>query len=80
LCGAHINRELAAADEAHPGQLWPIQARDASLALNIAAHRAPAAGQEHIPPEIAQFYLTLLAIERLADLARARRARAGVSR
>jgi transposase len=59
LCGAHINRELAAADEAHPGQRWPVQARDALLALNTAAHRARAAGQEHIPPEIAQFYLTL---------------------
>jgi transposase len=61
LCGAHINRELAAADEAHPSQMWPIQARDALLALNTAAHRARAADQEHIPPEIAQFYLTLFA-------------------
>jgi transposase len=59
LCCAHLNRELTAADEAHPGQVWPIQARDALLALNTAAHRARAAGQEHIPPEIAQFYLTL---------------------
>jgi len=61
LCGAHINRELTAAEETHPAQIWPTQARQALLALNTAAHRARAAGQEHIPPEIAQFYLTLFA-------------------
>ena len=61
LCCAHINRELTAADEAHPGQIWPTQARNALLALNTAAHRARTADQEHIPPEIAQFYLTLFA-------------------
>src|SRR5207248_2882824 len=61
LCCAHINRELTAADESHPGQIWPTQARDALLALNTAAHRARAAGQQHIPPEIAGFYLTLFA-------------------
>jgi len=61
LCGAHINRELTAAEEAHPGQMWPTQARDALLALNSAAHRARAADQQHIPPEIAQFYLTFFA-------------------
>jgi hypothetical protein len=59
LCCAHLNRELTAADEAHPGQKWPAQARDALLALNTAAHRARTAGQEQIPPEIAKFYLTL---------------------
>jgi transposase len=59
LCCAHINRELTAANEAHPGQKWPVQARDALLALNTAAHRARAAGLVHIPPEIADFYLTL---------------------
>lgn len=59
LCCAHLNRELTAADEAHPGQKWPIQARDALLALNTAAHRARTAGLVHIPPEIAGFYLTL---------------------
>jgi transposase len=31
------------------------------LALNTAAHRARAAGQKHIPPEITKFYLTLFA-------------------
>jgi transposase len=61
LCGAHLIRELTAADEAHPGQKWPTQARDALLALNTAGHRARADGREYIPPEIAQFYLTLLA-------------------
>jgi transposase len=59
LCCAHLNRELTAADEAHPGQKWPTQARDALLALNTAAHRARARGLTQIPPEIAQFYLTL---------------------
>jgi transposase len=59
LCCAHINRELTAADEAHPGQKWPVQARDALLALNTAAHRARTAGLVHIPPEITGFYLTL---------------------
>jgi len=52
---------VTAADEAHPGQIWPTQARNALLALNTAAHRARTADQEHIPPEIAQFYLTLFA-------------------
>jgi transposase len=61
LCGAHLIRELTAADEAHPGQKWPTQARDALLALNTAAHRARTDDREHIPPEIAQFYLTLFA-------------------
>jgi transposase len=61
LCGAHLIRELTAADEARPGQKWPTQARDALLALNTAAHRARTAGREEIPAEIAQFYLTLFA-------------------
>jgi transposase len=59
LCGAHLIRELTAADEANPGQKWPTQARDALLALNTAAHRARTAGLTQIPPEIAGFYLTL---------------------
>ena len=59
LCGAHLIRELVAADEAHPGQKWPTQARDALLKLNTCAHRARAAGLSQIPPEIAEFYLTL---------------------
>jgi transposase len=59
LCGAHLTRELVAADEAHPGQKWPAQARDALLALNTAAHRARAVGLSHIPPEIAEFYLAV---------------------
>jgi hypothetical protein len=59
LCCAHLIRELTAADEAHSGQKWPTQARDALLALNIAAHRARSSGLTQIPPEIAEFYLTL---------------------
>jgi transposase len=59
LCGAHLIRELTAAEQAHPGQKWPTQARDALLTLNTAAHRTRAAGLAQIPPEIAGFYLTL---------------------
>ena len=59
LCGAHLIRELVAADEAHPRQKWPTQARDALLKLNACAHRARAAGLSQIPSEIAEFYLTL---------------------
>jgi hypothetical protein len=59
LCGAHLIRERVAADEAHPGQKWPSQARDALLKLNTCAHSARAAGASQIPPEIAEFYLTL---------------------
>jgi transposase len=53
LCGAHITRELLAADEADPGQPWPGQAIDALCALNTAAHDAREQGKTRIPPEIA---------------------------
>ena len=53
LCGAHIARELLAAAETHPDQHWPPQAIDALFALNTAAHHAREAGQDHIPPDIA---------------------------
>lgn len=54
LCGAHIARELIAADEADPGQHWPGQAIDALFALNDAAHAAREHGRRRIPPEIAE--------------------------
>jgi transposase len=53
LCGAHIARELVAADETHPGQHWPTQALDALFALNTAAHEAREHGGSVIPPEVA---------------------------
>jgi transposase len=53
LCGAHIARELVAADETHPGQHWPTQALDALFALNTAAHDARDRGGSMIPPDIA---------------------------
>lgn len=52
LCGAHIARELVAADEVAPGQHWPQQALDALFALNTAAHHTREQGRTRIPPEI----------------------------
>lgn len=54
LCGAHIARELIAADETHPGQRWPEQALDAMFALNTAAHDAREQDLSGIPPDIAE--------------------------
>jgi hypothetical protein len=54
LCGAHIARELVAAAEAHPDQVWPDQALRSLHGLNTAAHRARDRQQPAIPPEIAQ--------------------------
>jgi transposase len=53
LCGAHIARELVAADETHPGQHWPTQALDALFALNTAAHDTRERGESVIPPKVA---------------------------
>ena len=53
LCGAHIARELIAADETHPDRHWPTQALDALFALNTAAHDARDRGESVIPPDIA---------------------------
>jgi transposase len=53
LCGAHLARELTAAAEAHPDQVWPEQALAALLGLNTAAHQARAQGLSQIPPEVA---------------------------
>ena len=54
LCGAHLARELVAADEAHPEQAWPAQALRALHGLNSAAHDARDQQQPAIPPEIAE--------------------------
>jgi transposase len=53
LCGAHIARELLAAEETHPGQHWPRQALDALFALNTAAHHAREQGRCALPPNVA---------------------------
>ncbi len=53
LCGAHLLRELVAVSEADPDLLWPLQARQALLALNAAAGRARQDGLSKIPTEVA---------------------------
>jgi transposase len=53
LCGAHLARELTAACEAHPGELWPEQALSALHNLNTAALQARDQGLVQIPPEVA---------------------------
>ena len=53
LCGAHLARELVAAAEADPDQVWPEQALRALHTLNAAAHQARDQQLPAIPPEIA---------------------------
>ncbi len=53
LCGAHLARELTAAAEAHPDEIWPEQALAALLGLNTAAHHARDQGLTRIPAEVA---------------------------
>jgi transposase len=53
LCCAHIARELVAAAEADPDQVWPEQALRALHSLNTAAHDARDQQLSAIPPEIA---------------------------
>jgi len=59
LCGAHIIRELTAAAEADPGQIWPGQALFALTSLNTQAHRARKRGEVFIAPSITAFYTHL---------------------
>jgi transposase len=54
LCGAHLARELVAAAEADPDQIWPEQALRALHRLNTAAHHARDQQLPAIPPEAAQ--------------------------
>jgi transposase len=49
LCSAHIIRELTAADEAHPGEIWPVQARSALAQLGRLASQAREEGRDAIP-------------------------------
>ena len=53
LCCAHLARELLAAAETHPDQIWPEQALRALHDLNTAAHHARDQQLPQIPPEIA---------------------------
>jgi transposase len=57
ICGAHLIRELTAAEADHPRQKWPQQLRWALAGLNRQAIRARQDGRDHIPPESAAFYL-----------------------
>jgi transposase/uncharacterized coiled-coil protein SlyX len=73
LCGAHLARELTAAAEAHPEQVWPEQARRALHGLNSAAHTARDQQLWAIPPEIAEPLLTSWRHALLVGLAEHRR-------
>ncbi len=57
LCGAHLVRELTAAEQDHPDQRWHRQVRWALAELNEQAKAAHAAGLVDIPPERALIYL-----------------------
>jgi hypothetical protein len=57
LCGAHLVRELTAAEQDHPDQRWPGQIRWALSELNTQAKAAKNAGLTDIPPERALIYL-----------------------
>lgn len=52
FCGAHIARELVAAEQADPDNAWPKAALDAFYELNTAAHRARKANLIQIPPDV----------------------------
>lgn len=54
LCSAHLLRELAAAAEDNPGQVWPAQARDALLALNRLAVAARDAADQVDADKVAE--------------------------
>jgi transposase len=73
LCGAHLARELTAAAEAHPDQVWPQQALRALYGLNTAAHDARVQRLSAIPPDIAEPLLTSWRHALLVGLAEHRR-------
>ncbi|MBA3338648.1 MAG: IS66 family transposase [Geodermatophilaceae bacterium] len=74
LCCAHLVRELVAAAEAHPDQVWPEQALRALHGLNTAAHQARDQQRQAIPPEIADPLLDSWRHALLVGLAHHRRA------
>jgi transposase len=53
LCGAHLVRELTAAEQAHPDQHWPVQARSALVELDHLANTAREQGLAAIPADLA---------------------------
>lgn len=58
LCGAHLLRELVAVSQSDPALLWPLQTRQALLALNTAARTARENGHPAIDPDILNAELT----------------------
>lgn len=58
LCGAHLIRELTAAEQDHPTERWHQQIRWALAGLNTQAQRVIAGEIEHIPPDSLEFYRT----------------------
>jgi transposase/uncharacterized coiled-coil protein SlyX len=74
LCGAHLIRDLTAAAEAHPDQIWPAQARTALSDLADAAGTAREQGPTAIPDQIAAEPLRLFRHAVLVGLAQHRRA------
>jgi transposase len=57
LCGAHLIRELTAAEQDHPAQKWPQQIRWALGGLNRQARRVRDGEIPEIPPRSLEFYL-----------------------
>lgn len=58
LCGAHLIRELTAAEQDHPKQHWQAQIRSAMAALNRQATRVRAGEADEINPAALLFHLT----------------------
>ncbi|WP_330293798.1 IS66 family transposase [Streptomyces sp. NBC_00576] len=56
LCGAHLVRELTAAEQDHPKQKWPQQIRWALAGLNRQARRVRSGETAEITPEALLFY------------------------
>jgi transposase/uncharacterized coiled-coil protein SlyX len=69
LCGAHLIRDLTAAAEAHPEEIWPVQARTALADLANAARTARAQGLTRIPDHLAAEPLRLFRHAVLVGLA-----------
>lgn len=57
LCGAHLIRELTAAEQDHPKQKWHQQIRWALAGLNRQARRVRAGEIDEISPDSLLFYL-----------------------
>ena len=75
LCGAHVVRELTAAEQAHPEQHWPVQARTALVQLDHLANTARDQGLAAIPADLAAAPLERYRQAVLVGLASTARAR-----